>query len=188
MQRDLFIGNEFAPAASGRRFAVVNPATEEPLAEVAEGGEADIARAVAAARDCFESDGWQGLSPRKRGALIHKAADLLAARLKEVAELETRQNGKPLFESKIDVAMTIETLQYYGGWADKIRGETSARGGWIPQLHAARAAGRRRRDRAVELPAQAGGVEGRARAGVAGTPSCSSRRPRRRSPRWRWRS
>jgi aldehyde dehydrogenase (NAD+) len=124
MQSDLFIGNEFAPAASGRRFAVVNPATEEPLAEVAEAGEADVTRAVAAARGCFESDGWQGLSPRKRGALLVKAADLLATRLKEVAELETRQNGKPLFESKIDVAMTIETLRYYGGWADKIGGET----------------------------------------------------------------
>ncbi|MFI5208970.1 MAG: aldehyde dehydrogenase family protein [Gemmatimonadales bacterium] len=124
MRTDLFIGNEFAPAASGRRFAVINPATEEPLAEVAEAGEADISRAVAAARACFESDSWQGLSPRKRGALLLKAADLLAARLKEVAELETRQNGKPLFESKIDVAMTIETLRYYGGWADKIGGET----------------------------------------------------------------
>jgi acyl-CoA reductase-like NAD-dependent aldehyde dehydrogenase len=124
MQTDLFIGNEFAPAASGRRFAVVNPATEEPLAEVAEAGEADVARAVSAARSCFESEGWQGLSPRKRGALLLKAADLLAGRLKEVAEIETRQNGKPLFESKIDVAMTVETLRYYGGWADKIGGET----------------------------------------------------------------
>jgi len=124
MQTDLFIGNEFAPAASGRRFAVGNPATEEHLADVAEAGEEDVARAVAAARGCFESGEWQGLSPRKRGALLLKAADLLAARLKEVAEIETRQNGKPLFESKIDVAMTIETLRYYGGWADKIGGET----------------------------------------------------------------
>jgi acyl-CoA reductase-like NAD-dependent aldehyde dehydrogenase len=124
MQTDLFIGNEFAPAASGRRFAVVNPATEEHLADVAEAGEEDVARAVAAARGCFESGEWQGLSPRKRGALLLKAADLLAARLKEVAEIETRQNGKPLFESKIDVAMTIDTLRYYGGWADKIGGET----------------------------------------------------------------
>jgi aldehyde dehydrogenase (NAD+) len=124
MQTDLYIGNEFAPAASGRRFAVVNPATEEPVAQVAEAGEADVNRAVEAARGCFESDGWQGLSPRRRGALLLKAADLLAARSKEVAELETRQNGKPLFESKIDVAMAAETLRYYGGWADKIGGET----------------------------------------------------------------
>lgn len=124
MRTDLFIGNEWAPAASGRRFDVQNPATEELLASVAEGDAADIDRAVAAARACFESAEWRGLSARKRGALLFKAADLLASRLPEMAELETRQNGKPLFESKIDVSSTVETLRYYAGWCDKFGGET----------------------------------------------------------------
>ncbi len=124
MRTDLFIGNAWGPAASGRRFDVINPATEEVLASVAEGDAADIDRAVAAARGCFESAEWRGLSARKRGALLFKAADLLASRLAEMAELETRQNGKPLFESKIDVSSTVETLRYYAGWCDKFGGET----------------------------------------------------------------
>jgi aldehyde dehydrogenase (NAD+) len=124
MHTDLFIDNAFSPAQSGRRFDVVNPATEEVLASVAEAQAEDIDRAVRSARAAFESDSWQKLSARRRGAMLLKAADLLAARLPEVAELESRQNGKPLFESKIDVGMTVETLRYYGGWADKLTGDT----------------------------------------------------------------
>jgi len=124
VRTDLFINNAWTPAASGRRFDVINPATEEILASVAEGDAADIDRAVGAARACFESAEWRGLSARKRGALLYRAAELLAARLVEMAELETRQNGKPLFESKIDVSSTVETLRYYAGWCDKFGGET----------------------------------------------------------------
>jgi len=124
VRTDLFIDNAWAPAASGRRFDVINPATEETLASVAEGDAADVERAVSAARRCFESAEWRGLSARKRGAMLFKAADLLASRLQEMAELETRQNGKPLFESKIDVSSTVDTLRYYAGWCDKFGGET----------------------------------------------------------------
>ena len=124
MRTDLFISNAWAPAAGGRRFDVINPATEELLASVAEGDATDVDRAVSAARACFESAEWRGLSARKRGALLYRAAELLAVRLPEMAELETRQNGKPLFESKIDVSSTVETLRYYAGWCDKFGGET----------------------------------------------------------------
>ena len=119
-----FIGGEFAPSAGGRCFPVENPATEEVLAEVAEAGPEDVDRAVAAARQCFDSEAWQKLEPRQRGKLLAKAADLLESRAHEFAEVETRQNGKPFFESKIDVAMSVETLRYYAGWADKITGAT----------------------------------------------------------------
>ena len=124
MRLDHFIGGEFAPSAGGRRFAVENPATEEVLGEVAEAGTEDVDRAVRAARHCFESDAWQKLEPRQRGRMLAKAADLLEARAHEFAEVETRQNGKPLFESKIDVAMTVETIRYYAGWTDKVTGAT----------------------------------------------------------------
>ena len=124
MLTDLFINNEYRPAASGRRFPVVNPATEEILAEVAEGDAADVGAAVQAARACFNSDGWQKLSGRRRGALLARAADLLQARQAEIATLESRENGKPFFESTIDLSMSIETLRYYAGWADKVAGET----------------------------------------------------------------
>ncbi len=124
MQTLHYVGGEFTAAASGRCFPVENPATEETIAEVAEAGAEDVDRAVRAARACFESDAWQRLEPRARGRMLAKAAELLEARAHEFAEVETRQNGKPLFESKIDVAMTVETLRYYAGWADKITGAT----------------------------------------------------------------
>ena len=124
MRTDLFINNEWRPAASGRRFAVENPATEETIAEVALGDAADVDNAVGAARACFDSDAWRGVSARKRGRMLTKAADLLESRLDEFARLETAHNGKTLFESKIELTMTVNTLRYYGGWADKITGDT----------------------------------------------------------------
>lgn len=124
LRTDLFIGNEWRKPAGGERFAVTNPATEETLAEVAVGGPTDVEAAVAAARAALESEAWQKLSARARGHLLHRAGDLLEQRSDMVARLETQQNGKPLFESKIDVSMTVETLRYYAGWADKLGGET----------------------------------------------------------------
>jgi acyl-CoA reductase-like NAD-dependent aldehyde dehydrogenase len=124
VKTDLFINNEWRPAASGKRFPVVNPATEEILAEVAAGDAADVDHAVRAAKACFESAAWRDLSARKRGRLLFKAADLLEARLDEFSRLESVQNGKTLFEAKIELTMTVNTLRYYAGWADKIVGDT----------------------------------------------------------------
>jgi aldehyde dehydrogenase (NAD+) len=124
VRTDLFINNEWRPAASGKRFPVTNPATEEVIAQVALGDVADVDNAVAAARTCFDSDGWRGTSARQRGRMLFKAADLLEARLDEFARLETAHNGKTLFESKIELTLTVNTLRYYAGWADKITGDT----------------------------------------------------------------
>ncbi len=123
MRTELFIDNEWVAAGNGDTIPVINPATEETLADVQAAGPAEVDAAVQAARRAFESDAWRGMSPRQRGALLHRAGELLAQRRDQVAELETRQNGKPFFESKIDVAMTAETLKYYGSWADKLAGE-----------------------------------------------------------------
>jgi aldehyde dehydrogenase (NAD+) len=124
VRTDLFINNEWRPATSGKRFPVVNPATEEVLADVAAGDAADVDNAVGAAKACFESAAWRDLSARKRGRILFKAADLLEARLEEFSKLETAQNGKTLFEAKIELTMTVNTLRYYAGWADKIVGDT----------------------------------------------------------------
>ncbi len=122
MKTELFIDNEWREASSGERFEVVNPATEETLATVPHAAAEDVDRAVRAARTCFESDAWRNMSARRRGRILYRAGELLEARLGDVAALETKQNGKLLFESKIDVAMTVETLKYYAGWADKYGG------------------------------------------------------------------
>jgi len=124
VKTDLFINNEWRPATSGKRFPVVNPATEEVIAEVAAGDAADADNAVRAAKACFESPAWREMSARKRGRLLFKAADLLEARLDEFSRLESAQNGKTLFEAKIELTMTVNTLRYYAGWADKIVGDT----------------------------------------------------------------
>ncbi len=120
----LVIGGERVDAAAGRTFSVENPATEEIIAQVAEGDASDIDRAVASARATFESDGWRGMSARARGAAVSRLGELIASHKDELARLETLNNGKPLFESAIDVKLTADTFKYYGGWADKIQGET----------------------------------------------------------------
>ncbi|TLY55029.1 MAG: aldehyde dehydrogenase family protein, partial [Gemmatimonadetes bacterium] len=122
MKTELLIGNEWRSAA--KRYCLTNPATEEPLAEVAEAGEAEIDAAVTAARACLESKEWRDLPARRRGQLLYRVAELLEQRAGSIAEVETKNNGKPLFESKIDVAMAIETFRYYAGWADKLTGDT----------------------------------------------------------------
>ena len=124
MRTDAFIGNEWVSPNDGARFEVINPATEEVIAEVSESGADGVDRAVNSARECFESDDWQNMNARDRGKLLTRAADLLKERSKEMCALETEQNGKVLFESKIDINIATETLRYYAGWADKITGET----------------------------------------------------------------
>jgi aldehyde dehydrogenase (NAD+) len=122
VKTDLLIANEWRGAA--KRYCLTNPATEEPLADVAEAGEAEMDAAVKAARACLESKEWRDLPARRRGQLLYRIAELLEQRSGQIAEVETRNNGKPLFESKIDVAMAIETFRYYAGWADKLTGAT----------------------------------------------------------------
>ena len=119
----LFIGGEWQDAESGKRFEVIDPARAEVVTEVAEADAADIDRAVRAAREAFEGD-WRKMMPRQRGRLMWKLAERLEERKDEIALVETLNNGKPLFESGIDVAMTIQTFEYYAGWATKIEGET----------------------------------------------------------------
>jgi aldehyde dehydrogenase (NAD+) len=122
VKTDLLIGNEWR--ATAKRYGLTNPATEEPLAQVADAGEAEIDAAVQVARACLEGKAWRELPARRRGQLLYRMAELLEQRAQEVAEVETQNNGKPLFESRIDVAMAIETLRYYAGWADKLSGDT----------------------------------------------------------------
>jgi aldehyde dehydrogenase (NAD+) len=125
VKTDLFIGGEFVPASSGKRFATVNPATGETIAEVAEAGQEDLDRAVTAARKAFESGPWAAMKPRQRGAILKRAADLLLSRADQFGEVETRDNGKPIFESaKIDMPAAAECLAYFGESADKLYGDT----------------------------------------------------------------
>ena len=86
--RRLLIGGQWVDAASGKTFPVYNPATGEVIAQVAEGDQEDIDRAVKAARRAFESGAWPRLTPSKRGRLVWKLGDLILEHLEELAELE----------------------------------------------------------------------------------------------------
>src|SRR2546423_316979 len=105
----------------------MNRATGEVLTQVAEASAADVDRAVQAARRAFEDRGgaWRKMSASERGKLIWRLADLVDTNIEELAELETLDNGKPIFESRyVDMPMVIDVLRYYAGWATKIHGET----------------------------------------------------------------
>src|SRR5947207_3096594 len=95
----MLINGEWQAAASGKTFETVNPATEEVIARVAEGDAADVERAVAAARRAFDEGPWGKMTATERGRLMYKLADLIEANKKELAALETLDNGKPLGDS-----------------------------------------------------------------------------------------
>src|SRR5437870_3727460 len=124
MRKQLIINGEWRDATGGRTIDVVNPATEEVIAEVASADRADLDAAVAAARAALEGP-WGKMSARDRGRLVWKIGEQLMARADEIARLETLHNGKPIFESRqIEIPAAAECFQYYAGWADKIHGET----------------------------------------------------------------
>ncbi|HLW45471.1 MAG TPA: aldehyde dehydrogenase family protein, partial [Acidimicrobiales bacterium] len=116
----LFIGGEFQPALTERSFATVNPATEEPLAAVADAGPEDVDRAVAAARTAYEG-GWGKLRGRERAKYLFRIARIIQERARELAVLESLDNGKPIRESRdVDVPLAAAHFFYYAGWADKL--------------------------------------------------------------------
>src|SRR6202011_3586129 len=124
-KQKVLINGKWVDAASGKTFATYNPATGEVLANVAEGDRADIDQAVKAARRAFESGPWSDMAPSKRGQLLWKLADLLEENLEEFAQLETLDNGKPIFFSRVaDLPGAIDMFRYMAGWATKIEGNT----------------------------------------------------------------
>jgi aldehyde dehydrogenase (NAD+) len=110
-----------------KKFDTINPASGEVITQIAQASAGDVDHAVAAARKAFEdrAGAWRKMSASERGRLIWRLADLLEKNIDEFAELETLDNGKPIFESRyVDMPMVIDVLRYYAGWATKIHGDT----------------------------------------------------------------
>jgi aldehyde dehydrogenase (NAD+) len=125
LQTKLLIDGQWRDSAEGKTFPTYNPATEEPIADVAEGTEKDIDLAVKAARKAFDSGPWRKTDARDRGRILNRLADLIEKNFDELAALETLDNGKPISESrKGDLPLVIDCFRYYAGWADKIHGQT----------------------------------------------------------------
>ena len=120
----LLIDGQWVDSESGKTFTTPNPATGEPLAEVAEGDKADVDKAVAAARRAYEGK-WSKMSARDRGRLLYKLSQLIEQHTTELAEIETADNGKPIKESLyVDLPQVVENFEYFAGWTTKIEGET----------------------------------------------------------------
>ncbi|WP_405724014.1 aldehyde dehydrogenase family protein [Streptomyces sp. NBC_01537] len=115
----LFIDGEFTEAADGRVFKTVSPSSEEVLSEIAQAGEADVDRAVRAARKAFAS--WSALPGAERAKYLFRIARIIQERSRELAVLETLDNGKPIRETRdADLPLVAAHFFYYAGWADKL--------------------------------------------------------------------
>ena len=121
-QDRLFIGGEWVQAHSGRMIRSIDPSTEEVWAEVAEADAADIDLAVDAARAALKGP-WGRMTPTARGALLYKFADLLRRDAQRLAEIESRDNGKPVRDTLGEVQRAADWLTFFAGAADKHNGD-----------------------------------------------------------------
>ena len=123
----LFIGGTWRAPVSGETYKTINPANEEPSAEVGKGDERDLDLAVAAARKAFDQGPWPRMSAADRGRIVWKLGDLIQQNLDEMARLESLNTGKTMFDSgKVEIPFAADVFRYYAGWATKIHGETLA--------------------------------------------------------------
>jgi aldehyde dehydrogenase (NAD+) len=123
--KQLLIDGKWVNAKSGKTFETRNPANDEVLSTIAEGGKEDIDLAVKAARRAFEEGKWRKMTAAQRARLLYRLADEIEKRSEEFAQLETLDNGKPIKESRyVDIPQVVETFRYYAGWVTKLEGET----------------------------------------------------------------
>jgi aldehyde dehydrogenase (NAD+) len=116
----LFIGGQEVEPKTNEWFASISPSTEEPLFEVGQAGEGDVALAVDSARDAF-ANGWSELAPSERAKYLFRLARLIQERSRELAVAESLDGGKPIRESRdVDIPLAAAHFFYYAGWADKL--------------------------------------------------------------------
>ena len=119
-KNNLFINGEFIPPVKGTYFETINPANEEKLADVAKAEQADVDKAVKAARSAYDKV-WSKMKPAERGKYIYRIARLIQERAREFAVIESMDSGKPIRESRdIDIPLVSAHFFYYAGWADKL--------------------------------------------------------------------
>ena len=117
---ELFIGGDFVKPESGKYFNTINPATEERLSRVALANDADVDKAVKAARKAYRGP-WSRMKPADRGKYIYRIARIIQERAREFAAIESLDGGKPIREARdVDVPLASAHFFYYAGWADKL--------------------------------------------------------------------
>ncbi|SAL06274.1 aldehyde dehydrogenase [Caballeronia calidae] len=123
--KKMLIDGAWVQSASGATLDVINPADGELLARVPSADESDVDRAVLAARRAFDDSAWSRMKPTDRERLLLRVADLIEANARELAEIESLDNGKPVTVAQgLDVSMAAQCFRYMAGWATKIEGST----------------------------------------------------------------
>jgi 1-pyrroline dehydrogenase len=123
-RRRMFINGDWADASTSETMPVINPATEETIAEVPKGGEADVDKAVAAARKAFES--WSQSTPQDRSKALYAFADAVERDAETLSLLEQTNVGKPKGTADFDVEFTVDNMRFFAGAARVIEGKAAA--------------------------------------------------------------
>jgi betaine-aldehyde dehydrogenase len=118
----MYIDGKWVEGASGKRIPVYDPSTEEVIAEIPDASNSEIDSAIAAARRAFDEGGWPQTTAQERGRILFRIAEKLRAETPQLAELESRNSGKPIVEAEYDIADAATCFEYYGGLATKVSG------------------------------------------------------------------
>lgn len=120
------IGGRSVASESGKTFDTINPATGQPLTQIAECTAADVDRAVAAARAAFDDGPWPQMSPAERKAILQRFATVIEANAEELAELEALEAGKPISDAfGVDLPETVATIRWHAEAVDKINDQVT---------------------------------------------------------------
>ena len=123
-QLPVFIGGEWRAPKSGRYLDSFDPAFGKPWYQAADAGQADIDDAVTAARGALRDPAWEGITQTARGEMIYRLAELIGQRFDKLAEIETRDNGKLIRETRAQISFLKDYYRYFAGMADKLQGDT----------------------------------------------------------------
>ncbi len=121
----MYINGEFVESHRAAYFPVIDPSTEEIIAEVPDADETDVNRAVAAARAAFDSGPWPQTTAQDRGRILFRLAERIRKESASLAEMESRNTGKPIVEAEYDITDVATCFEYYGGLATKISGHVN---------------------------------------------------------------
>src|SRR5260221_11662835 len=120
-----YVNGQWAASASGQTFPVYDPSTEEVIARVSAADKTDVDGAVSAARNAFDSGPWSKTTAQDRGGILFKLADKIRQNAASLADLESRNTGKPIVEAEYDIADVATCFEYYGGLATKVLGHVN---------------------------------------------------------------
>src|SRR5215470_5748736 len=121
----MLINGDWVASKSSKTFPVYDPSTEEVIAQVPDGDAEDVNCAVAAAKAAFEEGPWSTTTAQERGRVLFRLADKVRQNQAMLAELDCRNNGKPIVEAEFDIADVATCFEYYGGLATKVAGQVN---------------------------------------------------------------